>query len=77
MVYNIIEVKYMGKTSNAVKDRYNAKTYDDIRLRVPKGEKEKIQAFAEAQGETVNGFINRLIAEAMGVDKTAEATENL
>ena len=67
----------MGKTSNAVKDRYNAKTYDDIRLRVPKGEKEKIQAFAEAQGETVNGFINRLIAEAMGVDKTAEATENL
>lgn len=77
MVYNIIEVKYMGKTSNAVKDRYNAKTYDDIRLRVPKGEKEKIQAFAEAQGETVNGFINRLIAEAMGVDKTAEAAEDL
>ena len=58
----------MGKTSNAVKDRYNAKTYDDIRLRVPKGEKERIQAFAEANGETVNGFINRLIAEAMGVD---------
>lgn len=77
MVYNIIEVKYMGKTSNAVKDRYNAKTYDDIRLRVPKGEKEKIQAFAESQGETVNGFINRLIAEAMGVDKTAEASEDL
>ena len=67
----------MGKTSNAVKDRYNAKNYDDIRLRVPKGEKEKIQAFAEAQGETVNCFINRLIAEALGVDKTAEATENL
>ena len=62
----------MGKTSNAVKDRYNAKTYDDIRLRVPKGDKEKIQDFAEANGETVNGFINRLICEAMGVDKTAE-----
>ena len=73
----MMEVKYMGKTSNAVKYRYNAKTYDDIRLRVPKGEKEKIQAFAEAQGETINGFINRLIAEAMGVDKTAEAAENL
>ena len=67
----------MGKTSNAVKDRYNAKAYDDIRLRVPKGEKEKIQAFAETQGETVNGFINRLIAEAMGVDKTAGGNENL
>lgn len=67
----------MGKTSNAVKDRYNAKTYDDIRVRVPKGEKERIQVFAEANGETVNGFINRLIAEAMGGDKTTEDNENL
>ena len=62
----------MSKTSAAVKDRYNAKAYDDIRLRVPKGDKEKIQAFAEAHGESVNGFINRLITEAMGADKTAE-----
>lgn len=67
----------MGKTSNAAKDRYNAKAYDDIRLRVPKGEKERIQAFAESNGETVNGFINRLIAEAMGVDKTANTPDSL
>lgn len=67
----------MGKTSNAVKDRYNSKAYDDIRLRVPKGEKEKIQAFAESNGETLNRFINRLITEAMGVDKTAEGPEDL
>lgn len=66
----------MGKTSNASKDKYNAKTYDDIRLRVPKGQKEKIQTFAEANGETVNGFINRLIAEAMGEHKTAEIPDN-
>ena len=67
----------MGKTSNAVKDRYNAKAYDDIRLRVPKGLKEKIQMYAESRGETVNGFINRLIAEAMGVDKTADDGQDL
>lgn len=66
----------MGKTSNASKDKYNAKAYDDIRLRVPKGQKEKIQFFAEANGETVNGFINRLISEAMGEHKTAEDIEN-
>ena len=77
MVYNTGEVIRMGKTSNAVKDRYNAKAYDDIRVRVPKGEKERIQAFAEANGETVNGFINRLIVEAMGVDKTAEASDDI
>ena len=56
----------MGKTSNQSKDRYNAKAYADIRLRVPKGQKEEIQAFAEANGESLNGFLNRLIAEAMG-----------
>ena len=63
----------MGKTSSAVKDRYNAKAYDDIRLRVPKGQKDKIQAFAAENGESLNGFINRVINEAMGVDKTTEA----
>ena len=62
----------MGKTSNAVKDRYNAKNYDDIRVRVPKGMKETIQVYAEANGETINGFINRLISEALGVDKTTD-----
>ena len=63
----------MWKTSNAVKDRYNAKVYDDIRLRVPKGKKEEIQAYAEANGESLNGFLNRLIDEAMGVQKTDDA----
>ena len=62
----------MGKTSNQSKDKYNAKAYDDIRLRVPKGRKEEIQAFAEANGESLNGFINRLIEEEMnrGAAKT-------
>lgn len=67
----------MGKTSNAVKDRYNSKNYDDLRVRVPKGMKEQIQAFADANGETVNGFINRLISEALGVDKTAESASDV
>ena len=67
----------MGKTSNAVKDRYNAKNYDDLRVRVPKGMKEQIQAFADANGETVNGFINRLISGALGVDKTTDTKSDL
>jgi predicted HicB family RNase H-like nuclease len=67
----------MGKTSNAVKDRYNAKNYDDLRVRVPKGMKEAIQAHAEANGETVNGFINRLINDALGVHKTADADADI
>ena len=51
----------MGKTSSAVKDRYNAKAYDEIKVRVSKGKKTAIQAHAESQGESVNAFINRAI----------------
>ena len=55
----------MGKTSSAVKDRYNAKAYDEIKVRVPKGQKELIQAHAEAQGKSVNQFILECINEGM------------
>lgn len=58
----------MGKTSSAVKDRYNAKAYDEIKVRVEKGRKESIRAHAEARGESVNAFINRAIDEAMDRD---------
>ena len=59
------------KTSSAVKDRYNAKVYDEIKVRVPKGQKEEIKAYAEAQGKSVNGYINEAIHEKMERDKTA------
>lgn len=58
----------LGKTSSAVKDRYNAKVYDEIKLRVSKGYKSEIKAFADMKGESVNGLINRLIKEAMEKD---------
>lgn len=54
------------KTSSKVKDRYNAKAYDEIKVRVSKGSKEVIQDYAESQGQSVNGFINAAIDEKMG-----------
>ena len=62
----------MGKTSSAVKDRYNAKAYDEIKVRVPKGEKDVIQDHAARMGESVNAFINRAIAEAKARDNAQE-----
>lgn len=41
---------------------------DEIRIRMPKGKKEIIQAHAAAQGESVNGFINRAVDETMERD---------
>lgn len=58
----------MGKTSSTVKDKWNAKTYDEIKVRVSKGQKEQIQAHAEAHSESLNGFINRAIGETMDSD---------
>ncbi len=62
----------MGKTSSAVKNRYNDKTYDRINLVVPKGNKELIKAHAESHGESTNAFINRAIAEAMERDRAGK-----
>ncbi len=54
-----------GKTSTASKAKYNAKAYDEIKVRVRKGEKERIKALAQSQGKTVNGFIYDLIRAEM------------
>lgn len=42
-------------------ERYNAKAYDAIKVHVPKGHKAELQAHAEQQNESLNGFINRAI----------------
>ena len=56
------------------KDKFNkvaydnafiAKKYDRINLTVPKGDKAVITVHAEKHGESVNGFINRAIKEAI------------
>ena len=59
----------MSKTSNTVKDRWNNKAYDDIRIRVPKGQKQAVEAFAREQGESVNGMVNTLIRAKMGLSE--------
>ncbi|MBQ8382141.1 MAG: antitoxin [Clostridia bacterium] len=55
----------MGKTSSAVKNRYNEKAYDRIAIVVPKGQKQIIKNFADANGMSVNAFIQQAIADAM------------
>lgn len=55
-----------GKNSYESIKRYEDKVYDKVLVRMPKGRKEEIQAFAAQTGESVNGFINRAIGETMG-----------
>ena len=48
-----------------------AANYDRINLTVQKGQKDTIKAHAEAQGESLNAFINRAITETMERDTAA------
>lgn len=60
----------MGKTSSKVKDRYNAKAYDEMKIRVPKGRKAEVEAYAKSQGESVNGLVNNFLRNALGVTES-------
>ncbi len=46
-------------------DVYNKAKYEDIRLRVPRGTKDEIKAFAEATQSSINGYILQAIKERM------------
>lgn len=63
----------ISKAQQRAVAKYDAKAYDKILLRLPKGKKEIIQVHAEAQGESVNGFIGRAIDEAMERDSGTPA----
>lgn len=58
-----------SKAQQKAQNKWIAKAYDRINLTVSKGKKDTIQAHADAQGESVNGFINRAIDETMERDK--------
>lgn len=58
-----------SKAQQKAVSKYMKENYDEIKVRVEKGRKDMIKAHAESMGESVNGFINRAIDEAMGKDK--------
>lgn len=55
----------ISEARHRANEKYNAKAYDEIKLRVRSGEKENIQAAASEQGESVNAYIYRAIVERM------------
>ena len=58
----------MAKVSQAVRERYNAKTYDKITIRTRKDAeptKAQIQAAADAAGESLNSYIINAIKQRL------------
>lgn len=63
-----MEKPKISKKQQAHVNKYISKAYDRINLTVPKGEKDKIKAYAERKGKSVNSYINDLIKEDMKKD---------
>ena len=61
----------MAKTNESTRKaiaKYK-KTKDELRITVDKGRKDELKAYAAERGESLNGFVNRAINEAMERDK--------
>ncbi len=61
------------KAQQKAVNKYMKENYDEIKVRVEKGRRDKIKAHAEARGESVNGFIGRAITETMERDNLSPA----
>lgn len=56
----------------AANKKYHQK-FDDIKLRVPKGQREVLQNHAQSRGESLNTFLSRAANETMARDQKAES----
>lgn len=55
---------YLTKNSE-YRNKWISEKLDRVNLTMPKGQKDIVKAHAEAQGESLNAFINRAITETM------------
>jgi len=62
----------MSEARKRANAKYNAKAYDRLEIIVKKGSKDELKAHAAERGESLNGFVNRAIGEAMERDKQAK-----
>lgn len=56
--------------------KYMAANYDELKIRLPKGERDRVRAYAEAQGQSVNALIRDLLQREMAGFTVPEHVEN-
>ena len=69
-IYTEEEIKNMpaSKAQQKAVSKYMKENYDELKARVPKGQKEIIRAHAETVDGSLNKFLNRAINETMERD---------
>ena len=63
---------YYSKVQKKATTKYNAKAYDEIKMRVQKGKKEVIQDIAANQGKSLNGYIKEAVTDKIKTDTGAD-----
>lgn len=62
------EKPYIVDGKRVTHEEYTKVKYEDLRVRVLKGKKAIVQAHAQQQGKSLNGFINEAIDEKIERD---------
>lgn len=47
--------------------KYMAANYDEIKIRVPKGRKADIEAYARKNGDSINGMMNGILRHTLNL----------
>ena len=72
---NISEARYKANK------KYNAKSYERLAIDVKKGERNRLKAYADSQGMSLNNFVcsclSYCIAQGIDVSATPALTETL
>lgn len=56
----------VSEAQKKAKKKYEAAAYDMLGVRVKKGERDRIKAYAEERGQSLNGFCKEAIYSATG-----------
>ena len=65
----------VSKAQQKAVSKYMKENYDEVKVRMPKGQKDIIKAHADKHdGGSVNAFINRAITNQMERDNTPDTT---
>ncbi len=58
----------VSKAQQKAVSKYMKENYDVYQIRMPKGKKEEIKAFADSKGKSLNKFVNEAIDEKIERD---------
>ena len=61
------EKKPISKAQQKAVNNYIRNHYDSLRIVVPAGMKERIAAYAQIHGKSINGLTNDLLRSALGI----------